>query len=134
MGLIGVLFSTLFVRRIDRRTIMLVGVTACGLTQLSQAIAWSVKPNSEVAASAVIAFMALFTFFYVAYAPYAWLLGGEYPQNTLRGYCFGVATALNFLGNWLGTFTAPYFINPASLNWGPKYVSSITPPENTVVY
>ena len=32
-----------------------------------------------------------------------------------------MATALNFLGNWLGTFTAPYFINPASLNWGPKY-------------
>ena len=25
------------------------------------------------------------------------------------------------MGNWLGTFTAPYFINPASLNWGPKY-------------
>lgn len=54
-------------------------------------------------------------------APYAWLLGGEYPNTALRGYCFGLATALNFLGNWLGTFTAPYFINPASLNWGPKY-------------
>jgi hypothetical protein len=39
----------------------------------------------------------------------------------LRGYCFGIATALNFLGNFLGTLTAPYFINPASLGWGPKY-------------
>lgn len=38
-------------------------------------------------------------------APYAWLLGGEYPNNKLRGYVFGLATALNFLGNWLGTFT-----------------------------
>jgi Sugar (and other) transporter len=28
---------------------------------------------------------------------------------------------LNFLGNWLGTFTAPYFINPASLGWSAKY-------------
>lgn len=28
---------------------------------------------------------------------------------------------MNFLGNWLGTFTAPYFINPASLGWSAKY-------------
>ncbi|KAI0006980.1 MFS transporter [Xylariaceae sp. FL0662B] len=121
MGLLGVLFSVFFVRSIDRRTIMLVGVLACGLAQLSQAIAWSVGPGSEEAGRVVIAFMALFTFFYVAYSPYAWLLGGEYPNSALRGYCFGVATAINFIGNWLGTFTAPYFINPASLGWGPNY-------------
>ncbi|KAG6357922.1 hypothetical protein INS49_013805 [Diaporthe citri] len=29
--------------------------------------------------------------------------------------------ALNFLGNWVGIFTAPYFINPASLGWSAKY-------------
>ncbi|KAI1084774.1 MFS transporter [Whalleya microplaca] len=121
MGLIGVLFSLLFIRSIDRRTIMLVGVLACGLAQLAQAIAWSISPGSIEAGRVVIAFMALFTFFYVAYAPYAWLLGGEYPNSALRGYCFGVATAINFIGNWLGTFTAPYFINPASLGWGPSY-------------
>jgi hypothetical protein len=28
---------------------------------------------------------------------------------------------LNFLGNWAGTFSAPYFINPAKFGWGPKY-------------
>jgi len=60
-------------------------------------------------------------FFYVAYAPYAWLLGGEYVNNQLRAFTFGLATAMNFLGNWLGTFTAPYFINPAKLGWGPRY-------------
>lgn len=38
-----------------------------------------------------------------------------------RGYAFGFATALNFLGNWLGTFTAPYFINPAALGWSARY-------------
>ena len=54
-------------------------------------------------------------------APYAWLLGGEYPNNHLRAHTFGLATALNFLGNWLGVFTAPYFINPASLGWSAKY-------------
>lgn len=67
MGLLGVLASIFFVRYIDRRVIMLVGVMACGLSQLGNAIAWTVSPNSEAAASAVIAFISLFTFFYVAY-------------------------------------------------------------------
>lgn len=70
MGLLGVLFSVLFVRYIDRRVILLVGVTACGLAQLAQAIAWSASPSSAESAKVVIAFMALFTFSYVAYGTY----------------------------------------------------------------
>jgi hypothetical protein len=53
--------------------------------------------------------------------PYAWLIGGEYPNNQQRGYVFGIASALNFLFTWLGTFTAPFFINPAALNWNAQY-------------
>ena len=34
---------------------------------------------------------------------------------------FGLAAAIGFLGAWVCTFTAPYFINPSALNWGPKY-------------
>ncbi|KPI35550.1 Galactose transporter [Cyphellophora attinorum] len=115
MGLLGVFFSFLFVRKIDRRLILLVGVAACGLAQLGFAVAWSAAPATAVAGRACLAFTCIFTFFYVAYAPYAWLMGGEYPNNHLRAHVFGLATALNFLGNWLGVFTAPYFINPASL-------------------
>ena len=54
-------------------------------------------------------------------ATYAWLAGGELPSQRLRSYTFGLAAAVGFLGAWLTTFTAPYFINPQSLNWGPKY-------------
>lgn len=124
---------------------MVIGVSVCGLAQLAQAIAWTVSPGSTPTAIVVVIFNGVFVFVYVAYgefqlnlkfrricthidiilissqAPFAWLLGGEYPNSALRGYCFGFATALNFLGNFLGTLTAPYFINPASLNWGPKY-------------
>ncbi|KAI8625282.1 MFS transporter [Xylariaceae sp. FL1651] len=121
LGLLGAITSSFFVRSIDRRTIMITGISACGLAQLAQAIAWTVDPGSAATGRVVVAFIGLFTFFYVAYAPYAWLLGGEYPNSALRGYCFGFATALNFFGNFLGTLTAPYFINPASLGWGPKY-------------
>lgn len=42
-------------------------------------------------------------------------------NNQLRAFTFGLATALNFLGNWAGTFSAPYFINTAKFDWGPKY-------------
>lgn len=54
-------------------------------------------------------------------APYAWLVGGEIPSQRLRSYTFGLAAAVGFFMAWLTQFTAPYFINPASLNWGPRY-------------
>jgi len=54
-------------------------------------------------------------------AAYAWLTGGEIPSQRLRSYTFGIASAVGFAGAWLATFTAPYFINPDSLNWGPEY-------------
>ena len=51
-------------------------------------------------------------------ATYAWLCGGEFPSQRLRSYTFGLAASIGFLGAWLATFTAPYFINPSALNWG----------------
>ena len=54
-------------------------------------------------------------------AAYAWVVGGEAPSQRLRSYTFGLAAAVGFFFAWLTTFTAPYFINPDSLNWGPRY-------------
>jgi hypothetical protein len=67
MGLIGVIFSFFFVRLIDRRTVMLIGIFACGICQLIPAIAWTKDPGSETTGKVVVAFISLFTFFYVAY-------------------------------------------------------------------
>lgn len=58
---------------------------------------------------------------------YAWLAGGEIPSQRLRSYTFGLAAAVGFAGAWLATFTAPYFINPDALNWGPEYGASLSP-------
>ncbi|KAL1861769.1 hypothetical protein VTK73DRAFT_6919 [Phialemonium thermophilum] len=121
MGLLGVLSSLFFVRYVDRRVIILAGVASCGLCQLAFAVAWTTAAGTEAAGKAVVAFICIFTFSYTAYAPYAWLLGGEYSNNRFRAHAYGLATAMNFLGNWLGVFTAPYFINPASLGWSAKY-------------
>jgi hypothetical protein len=54
-------------------------------------------------------------------AAYSWLVAGEIPSQRLRSHTFGIAAAIGFLGAWLITFTAPYFINPSALNWGPRY-------------
>lgn len=67
MGLIGVLTSFALVRYIDRRTVMLIGVGACGLCQLAFAIAWSAAPGTAATGRVVVALICLLTFFYVAY-------------------------------------------------------------------
>lgn len=120
-GIMGVVFSFFYVRKVDRRDIMLYGCLGCGLFQLMPAIAWTIKPDSRQASNAVVASVALFKFAYTTMGPYAWLIGGEYPNNQQRGYVFGIASALNFMLTWLGTFTAPFFINPAALGWNAKY-------------
>ncbi|KAF1953111.1 MFS transporter [Byssothecium circinans] len=120
-GIIGVLFSFFYVRKVDRRDIMFWGCLGCGLFQVLPAIAWTAAPNTQAAANAVVASVALFKFAYTTMGPYSWLIGGEYPNNRERGYVFGIASALNFMLTWLGTFTAPFFINPAALNWNAQY-------------
>jgi len=70
----------------------------------------------------IVGFSCIYVFVYNGgIAPFSWLSGGELPSQRLRSYTFGLSAAVGFLGAWLATFTAPYFINPSALNWGPKY-------------
>lgn len=57
----------------------------------------------------------------MAIAPIAWVVSGEMPSLRLRSMTLGFESAFLFFIFWLITFTAPYFINTSSLNWGPKY-------------
>lgn len=67
IGLIGVLSSLGFTRYVNRRTVMIIGCAGCALSQLSMAIAWTVVPGTKVAGRCVVAFISIFTWFYVAY-------------------------------------------------------------------
>ncbi|KAI0187666.1 general substrate transporter [Xylaria flabelliformis] len=67
IGLIAAVVSSLFIRYIDRRAIMIIGPLVCGLAQLVQAIAWTISPGSAATGSVIVAFNGLFVFFYVAY-------------------------------------------------------------------
>ncbi|KAJ5218384.1 Maltose permease [Penicillium cinerascens] len=123
VGVVAILLNIAVVTRIGRRRLFLtVGLVFCGFSQLIVAAIYTVHPGTESTGKAIIGLSVAFIFGYNGMiSTYAWVSGGELPSQRLRSYTFGLAAAVGFLGAWLTTFTAPYFINPDSLNWGPKY-------------
>ncbi|KAL1861105.1 hypothetical protein Plec18167_002807 [Paecilomyces lecythidis] len=117
----------MFANPIDRRrTLLAVGAVttqaASGAMYMIVAAIYNANPGTESTGRAIVGLSVIFIMGYNGMvSTYAWLSGGELPSQRLRSYTFGLAAAIGFLGAWLTTFTAPYFINPDSLNWGPKY-------------
>ncbi|KAH9905427.1 general substrate transporter [Xylariomycetidae sp. FL2044] len=123
VGLVAIIINSLIVVRYGRRRVLLMsGLATCGFLQLIVAVVYDKAPNATVTGQVIVAMSSLYMMSYNAMvATYAWLSGGELPSQRLRSYTFGLAAAVGFFGAWLTSFTAPYFINPASLNWGPRY-------------
>ncbi|KAI1486453.1 general substrate transporter [Biscogniauxia mediterranea] len=123
IGVLAMLINSALVTRFGyRRPTMMSGFALCGIAQLAIAAVYTVEPGTVKTGKAIVALSVIYIVGYNwMVAPYAWLSGGEIPSQRLRSYTFGLATAMGFLFAWLTTFTAPYFINPLALNWGPKY-------------
>ncbi|KAI1440377.1 putative maltose permease [Annulohypoxylon stygium] len=121
VGVAALLATALLITKFGRRRLMmLMGFTLCGISQLVIAVVYTVHPNTENSGKALIGMSVLYIIAYNAMvAPYAWLSGGELSSQRLRSHTFGLATGVGFF--FAVTFTAPYFINPDALNWGPKY-------------
>ncbi|KAF5008143.1 hypothetical protein FDECE_5579 [Fusarium decemcellulare] len=122
-GLVAIIANSFIVVRYGRRRVMLLnGLIISGCFQLIIAVMYDKHPGTKVTGKVLVALSCLYMMSYNGMiASYSWLVGGEIPSQRLRSYTFGVAAAVGFLGAWLITFTAPYFINPSSLNWGPRY-------------
>jgi SP family sugar:H+ symporter-like MFS transporter len=74
------------------------------------------------ASKALIGLIIIYTWFYgLGQGPVLWAIAGEVPSQRLRAQTVGLANGVNFVFSWLCQFCTPYFINPDSLNWGPKY-------------
>ncbi len=121
VGVLAILINSAVITRYGRRRVFLtIGMTVCGISQLIVAVVYD-KQGAGTATGKVI--VGVSVVYIVGYngmvATYAWLCGGEFPSQRLRSYTFGLAASVGFLGAWLASFTAPYFINPDSLNWGP---------------
>lgn len=123
MSILAILFNSLIVVRFGRRrAILMIGLAVCGVLQMIIAVVYDKKGRTQATGNVLIALTCLYMMSYNGMiSSYAWLAGGEIPSQRLRSYTFGLAAAVGFLFAWLTTFTAPYFINPDSLNWGPKY-------------
>ncbi|THW41324.1 MFS transporter [Aureobasidium pullulans] len=123
VGVIAIILNTCIITRFGRRRLFLItGLLLCGFMQLIIAVVYTTKPGSPAASKVIVALSILYMFSYNGLiATYAWLSGGEIPSQRLRSYTFGLAASIGFIGAWLATFTAPYFINPSALNWGPRY-------------
>ncbi|OOQ88800.1 general alpha-glucoside permease [Penicillium brasilianum] len=123
LGVVAILVNIAVITRIGRRRLFLiVGLIICGFSQLIVAIIYTIHPGTQATGKAIVGLSVIFIFAYNGMiSTYAWVSGGELPSQRLRSYTFGFAAAIGFLGAWLATFTAPYFINPDSMNWGPKY-------------
>ncbi|SPO06219.1 related to monosaccharide transporter [Cephalotrichum gorgonifer] len=123
IGLTAIIINSLIVVRYGRRRVLLMcGLVGCGVLQLVIAVVYDKDPGSTTTGKVLVGLTCIY---YMCYngmvASYAWLSGGEIPTQRLRSYTFGLAAASGFFFAWLTTFTAPYFINPSALNWGPKY-------------
>ncbi|KAJ5302938.1 hypothetical protein N7476_009737 [Penicillium atrosanguineum] len=122
-GFLGVNVGMYAIRELlGRRAILMLGAIACGLCQLASAIAATVSPASLPTGQTLVAFTALFMFFYngcVGAASYP--VATELVSSRLRAWTVGTATSLGYLLAWLVNFCTPYFINPEHLNWGARY-------------
>ncbi|KAJ5168851.1 uncharacterized protein N7482_004445 [Penicillium canariense] len=122
-GFLGVNVGMYAIRELlGRRAILMLGAVACGLCQMASAIAATVSPNTLPTGQTLVAFTALFMFFYngcVGAASYP--VATELVSSRLRAWTVGTATSLGYLLAWLVNFCTPYFINPEHLNWGARY-------------
>lgn len=123
IGIIAILANSLIIVRFGRRRVLLTsGLLICGFLQLIIASVYHHAPGAKSTGTIIVALSCLYMFSYNGMiATYAWLAGGEIPTQRLRSHTFGLAAAVGFAGAWLTTFTAPYFINPASMGWGARY-------------
>jgi hypothetical protein len=122
-GVVAIIINSAVTTRYGYRRVMLVsGLLLCAVCQLIIAAVYTASPGTKTTGKLIVAFAVIYIVGYNGMiSSYAWLGGGEFPSQRLRSYTFGIATAVGFFGAWLTTFTAPYFINPLELNWGPKY-------------
>ena len=122
LGLLAVMMMSVIIRYLSRRAILLTSFAVQSISMLIIAVVYTVAPTSPSALKCLVAFVCIYVFFYGGWCgPTAWLCAGEIPSTRLRSYTLGFGAGAGFLLGWVAAFTAPYFINPLDLNWGPKY-------------
>ncbi|EJU05941.1 MFS monosaccharide transporter-like protein [Dacryopinax primogenitus] len=122
VGCIAITLSFFLITRVGRRPLIIIGIFMSGVCQLAVAAVYQHAPGTVSTGKAIVGLSVVYIIFYNGcISAYAWLLGGEIPSQRLRSMTLGLSACVGFILGWLAAFTAPYFINPENLNWGPKY-------------
>jgi len=126
LGICGTIVSLFSIRIVGRRFILMFGTSACGIAHLISAAVYTAHPGTITSGQVLVAMCSIYNFFYCGtISPYAWTVGAELTSQRLRSYTIGLGSAIWFILGWVVTFTAPYFINVANLNWGPRYCTHL---------
>lgn len=117
----GGLSAIFTIRLFGRRTILICGALVNAFSMLAFAIVSLADPGSVAAARCLIAFICIFTFSYAAsWGSIVPVVVGEVSSNRLRTKSIAFAMSGNWATSMLVICGAPYLINPAYANIGPK--------------
>ncbi|PWN50891.1 hypothetical protein IE53DRAFT_343282 [Violaceomyces palustris] len=123
LGFFGGCASLAVVKIFRRRVVLLASLSISFLIYFVTAAVFSFNDVSEgVKGRVLVAFYCLYSFFHqMGAGPMLMIVASEIPSNKLRTATFGLCWAIGSLIQWATAFTAPYFLNPEHLNWGPRY-------------
>ena len=123
LALTGNMGSFPALRWVDRRLLLILSSILNAGFMFAMAAVYTVSHvGSPSAGKVLVALSILFTWVYgFAQGPTLWAVLAEVPSQRLRSQTVGLAQGLNFVFAWLCSYCTPYFINPSSLDWGPKY-------------
>ncbi|KAL1412183.1 hypothetical protein Q8F55_003193 [Vanrija albida] len=109
------------IERFGRRPLLIYGAIGMFLCELIVGIAGTVKPNDPTVASAQIAFICIYIFFFAStWGPGAWVIIGEIFPISIRSRGVGLSTASNWLWNCIIAVITPYLVDKDRGNLGSK--------------
>lgn len=117
VNVISTLPGMYLVEKIGRRGILLSGAIIMCISQFIVAIVGDADPNSPAAGMCLIVFTCIFIFgFAYSWGPTAWVISGEIYPLRLRGKGMSLATASNWLFNFILSLITPYLVSPQYAN------------------
>ncbi|KAJ5736478.1 uncharacterized protein N7483_001603 [Penicillium malachiteum] len=119
--LAGLLFLYPSLSLMGRRTILLCGAVAEVVCWFIVAIVAVAAPGAPEAATCLVAFICLFSFFFTwSWGAVGWIVASEMCSNNLRSKAQSLGTVINWTMSLVVAAISPYLVNTSAANLGGK--------------